>query len=301
MEQIKVTFLGTGSSIPTARRNHSATLLQYKGETILLDCGEGTQRQFRKAGISMSKITKILLSHWHGDHVLGLPGLMYTMIVNGYNRKLEVYGPKGSKKKMRSYLDLFGINSEKLKLSVHEVGDEKFFDNGEFSLETVSMDHTSLCNGYSFIVNSKNRIDKEKLAKLKLPNSPLIGELTKGKVVKIDGKKVDGKKLMYKEKGRKVSFVVDSRYNSNAVKLCKDADLLICESSYSKEEAETAASHGHMTSTEAATIAKKAKVKNLALIHLSQRYDEIPKKISSEASKVFKNVKVVEDLDEVVL
>jgi len=300
-EQIKITFLGTGSAVPTARRNHSATLIQYKDETILLDCGEGTQRQFRKAKISMGKITKILLSHWHGDHVLGLPGMFQTMVMGNYNKKLEVYGPIGSKKKMREYLDLFGIDSRKLNLEVYEVEEKIFFENSDFYLESKSMDHSSPTNGYSFVIKNKNRIDKEKLKKLNIPNSPLIGELVKGKTVKIGNKKIDGKKLMYFEKGRKVSFVVDSRYNENAVKLSKDADILICESSFAEDEEKTAKDYGHMTSREAATIAKKAKVNSLALIHLSQRYDTIPKKILSEAKKTFKNTVVVEDLDEVVL
>ena len=100
-EKIKLTFLGTGSAIPTARRNHPATLLQYKDENILVDCGEGTQRQFRKAKLNPCKITRILISHWHGDHVLGLPGLLQTLNLNGYNGKLVLYGPKGSKQKFQ--------------------------------------------------------------------------------------------------------------------------------------------------------------------------------------------------------
>ncbi|MCH7850177.1 MAG: ribonuclease Z [Nanoarchaeota archaeon] len=301
VENIKVTFLGTGSSIPTARRNHTAALIQYKNEMILLDCGEGTQRQFRKAKISMGKITRILLSHWHGDHSLGLPGLLSTMIMGGYGKNLKVYGPRGSKKKMRDFLDLFGIDPGKLRLEVFEVEDTVFFDEGDFILEAKSQDHSCPVNGYSFIIKEKNRIDREKLAKLKIPNSPLIGKLNMGETVEIDGKKIDGKKLLYKEKSRKISFIVDSRYNENAIALSKNADLLICESSFSKDEGDLARDHAHMTSKEAATIAKKAKVQSLALIHLSQRYDMIPKKILSEAKETFKNVIVAEDLDEIIL
>jgi ribonuclease Z len=97
VEKIELTFLGTGSSIPTARRNHPAVLLKYKAENILVDCGEGTQRQFRLAHMNPCKVTRILISHWHGDHALGLPGLLQTLVMNGYNRKLEIYGPRGSK------------------------------------------------------------------------------------------------------------------------------------------------------------------------------------------------------------
>ena len=104
VEKIKIIFLGTGSAIPTARRNHLAMLLQYKAENILIDCGEGTQRQFRKAKLNPCKVTKILISHWHGDHILGLAGLLQTLNLNGYNRDLIIYGPEGSKKKFQEMI-----------------------------------------------------------------------------------------------------------------------------------------------------------------------------------------------------
>lgn len=300
-EEINVTFLGTGSSIPTERRSHTATLLKYKREMILFDCGEGTQRQFRKAKISPNKITRILLSHWHGDHSLGLPGLLQTMTSGGYNKELKLYGPKGSKKKIKALFDLYNIDGDKLKLEVFEVGDSVFFDEGEFALECKSMEHNGPVNGYSFIVREKNRLDRDKLAKLNIPNSPLLKDLSHGKTVEINGKKVDGSKLIYKEPGKKVTFIVDSRYCENAVDLADDSDLLICESSFAADEGEIARDHGHMTSEEAAIIAMDAKVKSLALIHLSQRYDMIPKKILEEAKKTFKNSRVMEDFDEIVL
>ena len=311
VEKIKLNFLGTGSAIPTARRNHPATLLQYKAENILVDCGEGTQRQFRKAGINPCKITKILISHWHGDHVLGLPGLLQTLMLNGYNRKLEIYGPRGTSVKVRQFFDLIGRKGQKLDVRVSEFGgrsvgvSEVIFDDGDFQIEAAEMDHDAPAVGYAFVVKEKMRLDKDKLAKLKIGNSPLVGELAKGKVVEIDGKEVDGKKLTYKDVARKVVFVMDTRYNENAVKLAKGADLLISEATYSEAEAELADEYGHLTSVGAAKIAKKAGAKNLALIHLSQRYDEIPKVILKEAKSELTGAKigvvVPEDLDEVEL
>ncbi|MFH1521327.1 MAG: ribonuclease Z [archaeon] len=323
VEKIKVTFLGTGSAIPTARRNHPAMLLQYKAENILVDCGEGTQRQFRKAHLNPCKITKILISHWHGDHVLGLPGLLQTMILNGYNRKLEIYGPKGTKQKvkemmdvsMKWYLDLGRRIGSGVDIEVHEVpsqikrsdrlgqalGEGVFYDSDDFYIEATEVDHGISAVAYSFIVKERARLDKDKLIKLKIPNSPLVAELAKGKVVKINGKSVDGKKLMYKELARKVVFVMDTRYNENIVKLAEGADLLITEATHSKEEQEIASEYGHMTSVDAAKVAKKAKVKGLVLIHLSQRYDAIPKVILKEAEEVFSDVIIPEDLDSVEL
>lgn len=296
-EKIKIHFLGTASSIPTKRRNHTAMLLGYKDENILFDCGEGTQRQFRKAEVSPNKITRILLSHWHGDHMLGLPGLLQTMVMNGYNKELIIYGPKGSKQKMQELLNFFGIDGNNLKLQVHEVQSGIVFDKSDFKVECAPMDHYGPCNGYSFIIKEKSRIDKAKLKKLKIGNGPHLGELARGKKVKINGKTIDGSKLIYKEEGKKVTFIVDSRFNENAIKLSKDSDLLICESSFSATESDLAKDHGHMTSEDASKIAKKSNSKKLALIHLSQRYDAIPKMILSEAKKTFKEVFVPEDLD----
>jgi len=301
-EKIKLTFLGTGSAIPTARRNHLAMLLQFKAENILIDCGEGTQRQFRKAKMNPCKITKILISHWHGDHVLGLPGLLQTLNLNGYNGELVIYGPKGSKQKFQEmiapYLPNRGMNYD---IVVKEVGPGVVFENDEFVIEAADVDHDCPALAYSFVVKEKVRLDKDMLKKLKLPNSPLIGELTKGKTVEIDGKKIDGKKLMYTEPARKVSFVLDTRMNGGLAKFAKGADVLVSEATHSVEAQDVASDHGHLSSVDAANIAKKAKTKKLILIHLSQRYDEIPKVILSEAKKVFRDVSVVEDLDKLEL
>jgi ribonuclease Z len=296
-DKISVTFLGTGSAVPTARRNHPSILLQYKSENILIDCGEGTQRQFRKARLNPCRITKILISHWHGDHVFGLPGILNTLRLNGYNRQLEIYGPVGSKEWVRKYLDLVGRRGEDLDIVVKEVRSGIIFEDEDFMIGCAEMDHDCPAVAYSFVVKERVRLDKEKLEKMNLPNSPLIGELVKGKIVEIGGKKIDGKKLMYKEDSRKVVFIMDTRYNEDAVKLSNGADVLISEATYSASESELIHERGHLSSIDAAKIAKKARVKALVLIHLSQRYEGIPKVILGEAKEVFENVRVVEDLD----
>lgn len=306
-EKVKLTFLGTGSAVPTARRNHPAVYLQFKDENILVDCGEGTQRQFRRAGLNPCKITKILITHWHGDHVLGLPGLLQTLMMNGYSRKLEIYGPIGTSERVRKFFDLIGRKGQEFDVRVSEFGgrgigtSERIVDGEDFIVESFEVLHDCPCVGYNFVVKEKMRLDKEKLAKMKIPNSLLIGELAKGKSVDINGKKIDGKKLMYKEPGRKVSFVMDTRYDDSIVKSVKGVDLLVSEATFSSEERDVAYEYGHLTSVDAGKIAKKGKVKGLVLMHLSQRYDEIPKKILNEAKGVFENVRVVEDLDKIIL
>lgn len=301
VEKINLTFLGTGSAIPTIRRSHPAMFLSYKTENILIDCGEGTQRQFRKAKINPQKITKLLITHWHADHVLGIPGLIQTLMLNGYNKKLEVYGPKGTKKRFKQYMELFVRQGDDLEISINEVSNDVIFENEEFVLNSIEVDHDCPAIAYSFEVKDKNRLDKEKLKKLKIPNSPLLAKLAEGKTIEIAGQKINGKDLIYEEKGRKIAFVMDTRKCDNVVKLAKNSDLLIVESTYSKEEQEIATNHGHMSSVDAAEVAKKAKVKELILIHLSQRYEGVPKVILNEAREIFDNVSIPEDLDSLEL
>ena len=162
-EKIKITFLGTSDSVPSATRNHPAVWLNYGGENILFDCGEGTQRQIRKAKLNPCKINRILITHWHADHVLGIPGLLKTLALSGYKKQLNIYGPRGIKIQMNSLLKLFGFR-EDYKIKVEEV-EGKFFETEDFYLQAEKMDHRIPCNAYAFVKKGKLRIDKKKLAK----------------------------------------------------------------------------------------------------------------------------------------
>ena len=293
MEKIRVTFLGTSNAIPTAKRSHTAILLQYKNENILIDCGEGTQRQFSIAKLSPSKLTRILLTHWHGDHILGLPGLFQTLSMSDYQKVLELYGPKGTSSHISLLKELFKL---KLEVKAKEVSG-KFIDEKEFCIEAKQMSHGTPCLAYSFATKNKFRLDKNKIKKLKLPNSPLLGDLQKGKDISFQGKKIKSKDVAYLEKGKKITFILDTSPNENAVALAKNSDLLICESSFTQEEKEKAKEYLHLTAKDAAEIAKKAKVKKLILTHLSQRYEHNTKPIEQEAKKIFKNTTIANDFD----
>ena len=293
MEKIKIHFLGTGNAIPTKKRNHSAILLIYKHENVLIDCGEGTQRQFKMADLSPSKLTKLLITHWHGDHILGLPGLFQTLRMSEYSRALEVYGPKKTKEYLNSLEKLFNI---KINLDVKEVNN-KFFETKEFYLESAEMSHGTPCLAYSFVIKDRLRLDKKKLAKYKLPNSPLISKLQNGENVKFNNKTIKAKDVTYLEKGRKITIILDTLPNNNAVKLATNSHNIICESTFSKEEEKTAKEYLHLTSEQAAHIAKKSNSKKLILTHISQRYEHNPNKILSEAKKVFRNTFLVNDFD----
>ncbi len=300
--KIPIIFLGTGQAIPTLKRNHTSIYLRYKQENLLIDCGEGTQRQMRKANLNPCKINRILITHWHGDHVLGLPGLFQTLALSGYNREMHVYGPKGTKKYMKNFVEIFSpVN--KFEAKVHEIDSGKVFETPEFYVEALPQKHGTPSLAYSFIEKDKLRINKEKIKKLGITGKK-VGELAKGKDIEFKGKKIKSKDITYKQEGRKITIILDTAMNPNAITLAKDSDLLITESTFlaSSENGENLAKeYKHLTAKQAGTIAKKSKSKKLIITHISQRYEKNMKKVLKEAKSVFPNTQLVKDLDKIEL
>ncbi|MDO8622841.1 MAG: ribonuclease Z [archaeon] len=294
---VKITFLGTADAIPSKDRNHTAILLTYEEENILVDCGEGTQRQFRKAELNPCKITRILISHWHGDHVLGIPGLLQTLAFSGYNKTLFIYGPKGTKKYINEMLNTF-VFVNKFKIEVKDIEKSgKFFETERFYLEAEKLYHGIPGYAYNFIRKGKFKIDKTKLRKAKLPQNSLLQELKKGKDIVYEGKKYKAKDLVYREDDEKISFVLDTGFDKKIIPFVKNSDLLISEASFSESEKDKAKEHKHLTSSQAGEIAKKSNSKKLFLTHLSQRYERNPEKLLNETKKIFKNSFLAKDLD----
>lgn len=296
-EKIKITFLGTSSEVPSAARNHPAVLLTYKGENILIDCGEGAQRQIRKAKLNPCKINRILITHWHADHVLGIPGLLKTLAASGYKKQLNIYGPKGIKIFIKTILRLFGFRGE-YPIKVEEVSG-KFFETSDFYLAAEKMTHRIPCNAYCFVKKGKLRIDKKKLQKLKIPAGKHLQRLKQGKNITYKGKKYLARNLTYKEGEKKISFVLDTSLNKKISPFVKNSDVLISESTFASSLKDKAEEYLHLTARQAAGIAKKAKVKKIFLMHVSQRYSKEPEKILREAKKVFRNSYLPKDLDSV--
>jgi ribonuclease Z len=294
MEEIKITFLGTGSAIPTKEHNHPAILASFANENILIDCGEGTQRQFKIAGLNYMKLTRIFITHWHGDHVLGLPGLFQTLALNGYNKILKVYGPKGTKRFIELIQEL--IRDFHIDLEVHEVSG-RFLDESLFFAEAAEMHHGTPANAYSITLKDRIKLDKKKLKKFKLPNSSILGELASGKDIIFNKKKIKAKDVVYIDKGKKLTVVLDTSYNKNAIELAKNSEVLITEAEFSAEEIAKAQEYKHLTAPQTAEIAKKSKSKKLVLMHLSQRYEHNPRIIEKEAKKVFKNTILAKDFE----
>ncbi|HUW43749.1 MAG TPA: ribonuclease Z [Bacillota bacterium] len=298
-EKIKVTFLGTSDSVPSAARNHPAILLTYQGENILIDCGEGTQRQFRKAKLNPCKVNRILITHWHADHVLGIPGMIKTLTLSGYKKTLYIYGPKGTKSFMTILLNLFAFRHE-YPIKVLEV-EGKFFETKDFYLEAEKMSHRIPCNAYSFVKKGNLRIDKKKLQKLKIPSGSHLQKLKQGKNIVYKGKKYLAKNLTYKQGEKKISVVLDTSFNKKITPFVKNSDIFICESTFMSPLTKIAEERHHLTVKQVAEIAKKSGTKKLFLMHISQRYSKELKKILAEAKKTFKNSHISKDLDQIEL
>jgi len=279
--------------VPTKERNHIGTFLSYGSEGILIDCGEGTQRQMKIAGIPLSKITKILISHWHGDHVLGIPGVIQSMGASDYKGILEIFGPKGTKERIKKMFEAF-VFDNKVEINIHEITKTKFFDSKDYYLEALELDHRIKCFGFNFIEKDKRKIDMGKVKKIGIPQGPLLGKVQEGAMIEFKGKRHKADELSYIVKGKKISFVSDTVLCKNCYELAKDADLLICESAYASNLEEKAEQYKHLTAKQAALIASKANVKKLVLTHFSARYKDTHE-IEEEANDYFKDVVCARD------
>jgi ribonuclease Z len=297
--KMQIVFLGTSCMVPTKERSHSAILIRYKAEGILVDCGEGTQRQLKIAGIKPTCITKILITHWHGDHVLGLPGLIQTLGASDYNKVLEIYGPKGTREHLEMVLKAF-MFEEKIKYNVKEVGNGRFFENKDFILEAGELEHIIPTVGYNFIEKDRRRINLSYVKKREIPEGPLLGKLQDGKDIEFKGKKVMVKDATYIVKGKKLSFILDTLVCDNCYRLAHNSDLLVCEAAYTSELEDKAEEYKHMTSRQAGLIANKANVKKLVLTHFSARYKNALE-LQKDAQDVFDNVVCAEDFMKIKL
>ena len=292
---IEITFLGTSCMQPTKTRNHSGILLQYRAENVLMDCGEGIQRQMRIAGIKLAKITRLLISHWHGDHVFGISGLLSSMGIDAaddHGKKLYIYGPKGTKKYLKHLVQSFAGRSL-IPFEVQEIKKGVIYKNDDFKIEAHLLKHSTPCFGYSFIEHNKRKIQEAKVLKLGL-HGPIIGELQQGKTIIFDGRKIKPEEVSYVLPGKKVSYIADTVPCDGANNLAQDADLLISEGTHLEDIKEKAGKYMHLTVKEAALIASENNAKKLVITHLSQRY-KTPTEALEEARIYFPNSVVAED------
>ncbi len=291
---LEIVFLGTGSGIPTTKRNPTALWLQYGEDAMLWDCGEGTQRQMMKARTSFMKVKRIFISHWHADHWAGLIGLMQTMNMEGRKNDLHIYGPEAE----RFVGDLLDLDywGPRFRVVPHNVpwqGREltEVYDTKKYAIYSIPVKHSVPSVGYAFREKDVWNVDIKKANKHGLTTGPKVGVLKRtGKVV-VNGKTVTMKMVGYLKKGIQVAYTGDTEPCKNLETLCQGADILIHDSTF-MEEVE-GKMHGDVKA--AARLAKKCGVKELYLTHFSRRYlDTAP--LGEEAAKIFKSVKVARDL-----
>lgn len=292
---MKITFLGTSGMQPTKNRNASSILINHKDENILIDCGEGTQRQLRKANISPTKITKILISHSHSDHILGLPGLIITLGASEYSKTLEIYGPKGTKKLMKNIQKTF-IQKNKVNLKVNDITKEgSFLETKDLAFSNVKLNHSTICLGYIIKEKDRRKMKMSYLKKFGLTKDPILGKLQQGKNITHKGHKILVKDATTLVSGKKISIIMDTAPTENAIKAVKNSDLLVTESTFSSALKHKAKYYKHLTSEDAARIAKKSNSKKLILTHFGKRFNT-PTIMLKEAKKIFKNTRAAKDL-----
>ncbi len=285
---IEIVFLGTSSMVPTKERNQSAVLISYGSHGVLIDCGEGTQKQLKIAGIPITKVTKILITHWHSDHALGLPGLISTLGASEYTKTLEIYGPEGTMEHFKHMFQAF-VFDRRIKMEITEIKKEGVFYSGEdFSLEAMFLDHGIETMGFRFVEADKRKIDLNQIKKLGIPDGPLLGKLQRNEPIMWKGKKISPKQATYVVEGKKIGFIADTLPCNNCYGLAKDVDLLISEATYSSKLSDKSEDYGHMTAKQAALIASKSNAKKLILTHFSARY-KTTQEIEEDAKDYFSN------------
>jgi len=294
---LRVTFLGTAGSVPTPERSLPAVLIQRKGEQLMFDCGEGVQRQMIKAKAGFHRKMRVFISHMHGDHVLGLPGLLQTMALLDRERKLDVYGPPGinlfieSIRETVQFVLTFPVEIQE----IEEAG--VICDEEEYTVQAVWANHVIPSLAYTLVEKSRpGRFYPEKAKILGVPEGPMWSRIQHGHKVKLpDGRVVKPEQVLGPPRpGRKIVYTGDTRPFKGFVKFADGADLLIHDATFDDDLAERAEEDGHSTSSQAAENAKKAKVKRLVLTHISARYGDTSL-LLEQAQKIFKNTQVAED------
>jgi len=296
---MQIIFLGTSCAVPTKTRNHSSFFLSYGPEGLLFDCGEGTQRQLKIAGIKPTKITKVLISHWHGDHVLGLPGLISTLGISEYTKILRIYGPKGSKEFI-NHMFKASVFEQRIKIEVTEVEEGKFYIGKDYSLESYPLEHYPPTVGFRFVEKDKRKINLSAVKRFGIPQGPLLGKLQDKKSIKWKGETITPEQTTFVVKGKIIAYHPDSVQSKNSIKVAQDADILISESTYSSKLEDKAKLYRHITAKQAGLIANQANVKKLILTHFSTRYKDTHE-LEQDARNVFDNVIAAKDFMKITL
>lgn len=295
---MQLVFLGTSGSWPTLERNVSAVALKLGKEIILFDCGEGTQRQFMKSTLSFMQISKILISHFHADHFLGLSGLIQTMAFNNRQVHLEIYGPEGIEELVSSFMNL-GYSATMFEIRVCKLNDNDILEFDDYKIIAKAAEHNVPNLAYALEEYERpGKFDLRKAKSLGIPEGPLYRKLQQGQEIKLGTRTIKPEMVLGPpRKGRKIVYTGDTRFSEKIIELAKDCDVLIHDATVEASLDEQAKEFGHSTTKEAALIAKKANAKILFLTHISPRYEDA-QLLEKEAKEIFEHSQIAEDFME---
>jgi ribonuclease Z len=296
----ELVFLGTSASAPSINRNLPSVLVKHDEFRFLIDCGEGTQRQILQAGIGFKRLNRILITHGHLDHILGLAGLLSTLLRWETIESLEIYGGNAALSRVHDLI--YGVvlrgNHSSFNLALVPIEEGVFIEEDEFNITAIPVQHRGPDN-YGYLFQEKGRYPflPEKAEELGIPSGPWRRDLVNGKAVTLpDGRKIQPEQVLGEYKaGTRMVVLGDVAETDSLVTYCDQADALVTEATYLESEAEMAQQFGHMTARQSAQLAVHANVKQLILTHLSRRYRE--RDILAEAQAVFPNTIVARDFD----
>jgi ribonuclease Z len=296
----QIVFLGTSASAPSVHRGLSAQVILHDEYRFLVDCGEGTQRQIMQAGIGFKRLNRILITHGHLDHILGLAGLLSTFMRWETIEGLEIYGGKQALERVRDLL--FGVvlrgARPPMALNFVEIQPGVIFEADDFTISAFPVFHRGADSfGYLFAEKSRRPFLPEKAEALNIPPGPWRRDLVSGNTVHLpDGRQITPEQVLGPPRpGTRLVYVGDAGRTDNLVEVCRQADLLVIEATYLEEEAEMASEFAHLTARQAAHLAVTAGVGQLVLTHVSRRYRE--RDIVAEARAIFPNTVVARDFD----
>ncbi len=325
---MELIILGSAAAIPIKERNLSSVALRYKNQILLFDCGEDFQRKFAEAGLKFNKPMKIFISHFHGDHIIGLPGFLFRLSLNDRTAPMMIFGPRnlflylyvhrkilGLKAKYpikiieidhynQELIEFEGLDSEIPKKTI-KMRNDTIYEAKYFSIRYALVEHSVITFAYAFIEKPRyGKFNPERARNLGIPESNLWKNLQEGQIIEFNGKMIDPVKegiIGPKKSGRKITYSGDLKPSDSLVNLGKDSDILIHEATFSNALADLAAEKKHSTSIDAANEAKKMNAKQLILTHISSRYQDNALILLEEAKEIFPNTIIAKDLLRITL
>lgn len=298
-----LTFLGTSASVPSAERNHPGLLVEAGSHRLLVDCGEGTQRQLLRSGAGFRRLDRILLTHGHFDHVLGIPGLFSTLRLRQNADAMTIHGSPGTLNVVvRMLAGLWGEGRAPIPLELVPLTPGQILDAGDFAIGCFPVRHRDT-DSFGFVFESQVRrhLRSDRLAALAVPDSPVRKELAEGRSVTLaDGRTIAADDVLGPPEARKKLVVVgDAETTDGLAEQVRGADVLVIEATFLRRDAPIARDYGHLTAAEAALLAATGGVKQLVLTHISGRYSD--DEILAEARQAFANSRVAIDFDRIVI